>query len=220
MTQVGQFDGNDNVGLRAGHEAPICSTGGAPERAAVFYTDFTNRPTTIGGAEATLDSNLNVVPGNQQLISLPWRAGWVHPVQQRQTLPGNTGITLHRPHLLREPAGERAWRRARIHGDADAGADDQRLGGLVEVLVAGHRRAHRESPQNNPFYTANAGIQYQFAADALGGPITPRLDWTYESSQIVSGTSTKYNYLMPHAPCSTAASATTTLRATSPSRPA
>jgi iron complex outermembrane receptor protein len=50
--------------------------------------------------------------------------------------------------------------------------------------------------QNNPFWTANAGIQYRIEADALAGSITPRLDWTYESSQVVSGTSTKYNYLM------------------------
>ncbi len=51
--------------------------------------------------------------------------------------------------------------------------------------------------QSNPFWTANAGIQYAFQGEALGGPITPRLDWTYESSQIVSGTSTRYNSLLP-----------------------
>jgi iron complex outermembrane receptor protein len=51
--------------------------------------------------------------------------------------------------------------------------------------------------QTNPFWTANTGIQYTFRGEALGGPITPRFDWTYESSQIVSGTSTKYNYLLP-----------------------
>ena len=51
--------------------------------------------------------------------------------------------------------------------------------------------------QSNPFWTASAGIQYHIQADALGGSFTPRLDMTYESSQIVSGTSTKYNDLMP-----------------------
>jgi len=51
--------------------------------------------------------------------------------------------------------------------------------------------------QGNPFWTANAGIQYRIEAAAIGGSLTPRLDWTFESSQIVSGTSTKYNYLMP-----------------------
>ena len=51
--------------------------------------------------------------------------------------------------------------------------------------------------QFNPFWTANAGVEYEFAAGSLGGKLTPRFDWSYESSQIVSGTSTKYNYLMP-----------------------
>jgi iron complex outermembrane receptor protein len=51
--------------------------------------------------------------------------------------------------------------------------------------------------QSNPFWTASAGIQYRMESDYLGGSVTPRLDWTYESSQVVSGSSTKYNYLMP-----------------------
>ena len=51
--------------------------------------------------------------------------------------------------------------------------------------------------QSNPFWTANAGVQYQFGVPAVAGTVTPRIDWTYESSQIVSGTSTKYNYLLP-----------------------
>ena len=51
--------------------------------------------------------------------------------------------------------------------------------------------------QGNPFWTANAGIQYKIPLDAIGGTITGRFDWTFESSQVVSGTSTKYNYLMP-----------------------
>ena len=51
--------------------------------------------------------------------------------------------------------------------------------------------------QSNPFWTASGGIQYRIPAEVIGGSITPRLDWTYESSQIVSGASTKYNGLLP-----------------------
>jgi iron complex outermembrane receptor protein len=51
--------------------------------------------------------------------------------------------------------------------------------------------------QSNPFWTASAGIQYTLEDDSIEGSLTPRIDMTYESSQIVSGTSTKYNYLMP-----------------------
>jgi iron complex outermembrane receptor protein len=50
--------------------------------------------------------------------------------------------------------------------------------------------------QNNPFWTANAGIQYTLDAEPFDGTITPRLDWTYESSQVFSTLSTDLNYLL------------------------
>lgn len=34
-------------------------------------------------------------------------------------------------------------------------------------------------------------------APGLAGSFTPRLDWTYESSQVVSGVSTTFDNLMP-----------------------
>jgi iron complex outermembrane receptor protein len=49
--------------------------------------------------------------------------------------------------------------------------------------------------QFNPFWTATAGIQYRAETDALHGSVTPRIDFTYQSSEIISGTSTKYNSL-------------------------
>ena len=49
--------------------------------------------------------------------------------------------------------------------------------------------------QNNPFWTANAGILYEIPAEALQGSFTPRLDWAFQSSEVISGTSTKYNEL-------------------------
>jgi iron complex outermembrane receptor protein len=51
--------------------------------------------------------------------------------------------------------------------------------------------------QGNPFWTGSAGIAYTVEDDRFGGSLTPRVDMTYESSQIVSGTSTRYNYLLP-----------------------
>ncbi len=70
VTQVGQFDGNDDVAYELGAKLDLFDRT-VRLNGAVFYTDFKNRPTAIGGAEALLDSNLNIVPGNQQLIDLP-----------------------------------------------------------------------------------------------------------------------------------------------------
>jgi iron complex outermembrane receptor protein len=195
VTQVGQFDGNDDVAYEVGAKLDLLDQR-VRLNAAAFYTDFKNRPTTIGGAEATLDSNLNVVAGNQQLIPLP--GGPPGSTQcSTQTLPGNTGIVcIGRSYYRNLPANVR--------------------GGELEYTITPTRalmingsvgRSKFWSPdiaartvnkrQANPFWTANAGVQYQLAADAIGGTVTPRIDWTYEGSQIVSGTSTKYNYLMP-----------------------
>jgi iron complex outermembrane receptor protein len=49
--------------------------------------------------------------------------------------------------------------------------------------------------QGTPFWTANAGIAYEIPVTALQGSITPRVDWAYQSSEVISGTSTKYNAL-------------------------
>ncbi len=119
-----------------------CSIGAVRLNAAVFYTDFKNRPTTIGGAEATLDTNLNVVPGNQQLIPLP--GGPPGSTQcSTQTLPGNTGITcIGRSYYRNLPADVRGAE-LEYTIPADERAADQRLGGLVEVLGRRTSRSER-----------------------------------------------------------------------------
>lgn len=50
--------------------------------------------------------------------------------------------------------------------------------------------------QNDPFWTANAGVQYTIPVDSIGGDVTPRLDWIFQSSEVVSGTTTKFNHLL------------------------
>jgi iron complex outermembrane receptor protein len=195
VTQVGQFDGNDDVAYELGAKLDLFDRT-LRLNAAAFYTDFKNRPTTIGGAEATLDQNLNVVPGNQQLIPLP--GGPPGSTQcSTQTLPTNTGITcIGRTYYRNLPATVRGaeleytvtpTRALMINGSV----------GWSKFWSPDISARTVNRRQNNPFWTANTGVQYEFAADAIGGRITPRLDWTYESNQIVSGTSTKYNYLLP-----------------------
>jgi len=195
VTQVAQFDGNDDVAYELGAKLDLFDRR-VRLNTAVFYTDFTNRPTTIGGAEALLDSNLNVVAGNQQLIPLP--GGPAGSTQcAPTTVPANTGIVcLGRNYYRNQPAtikgAELEYTITPLHALVINGSVGWSKFWSPDIAA---RTVNRR--QGNPFWTANAGVQYEVASDAIGGSLTPRLDWTYESNQVISGTSTKYNNLMP-----------------------
>lgn len=194
-TQVFQFDGNKDVAYELGTKLDLLNRHLRLD-GAVFYTDFKNRPTAIGGAEATLDANNNPVAGNQQLIPLP--GGPPGSTQcSTQTLPGNTGIVcIGRTYYINQPASVR-------------GAElEYTITPIDRLLINGSVGWSRfwspdiaartvNKRQSNPFWTASAGLQYELPVERLHGTFTPRLDWTYESSQIVSGTSTALNYLLP-----------------------
>jgi iron complex outermembrane receptor protein len=47
--------------------------------------------------------------------------------------------------------------------------------------------------QPEPFWTANAGVQYTIEGAPLGGTITPRVDWSYQGSRIQSTRTTEWN---------------------------
>jgi iron complex outermembrane receptor protein len=196
-TQIEQSDAAEDIAYEIGAKLDLFDRK-LRLNVAAFYTDFKNRPTTIaGGAEATLDQNGNPVAGNQQLEPLPGGpAGSTRCATA--TLPSNTGIVcFSRSYFRNQPATVRG---------IEAEYTFTPIQGLVINGSVGWskfwapdleaRTVNRR--QSNPFWTASGGIQYKIETPALGGSITPRLDWTFESNQIVSGTSTKYNYLMPH----------------------
>ncbi len=147
-TQVFQFDGNDSVAYELGAKVDLWDRR-VRLNGAAFYTDFRNRPTAIGGAEATLDVNNQPVAGNQLLTALPGGPPGSDPVQHAD---GDEQFRhrLHRPHLLPQPTRDGEGRRARVHRHAGALAGVQRLGGLEQVLVAGHPRPHREPAAEQP----------------------------------------------------------------------
>ena len=194
-TQVEQSDANSDIAYEIGAKLDLFDRK-LRLNLAGFYTDFKNRPTTIGGAEALLDDHGNPQPGNQQLIPLPGGPSGSTQCSTVTVAPG-TGITcLGRTYFRNQPATIRG---------VEA---EYTINPLENLVINGsvgwskftapdieERTVNRR--QSNPFWTASAGIQYKLAAPQIGGSVTPRLDWTYESSQIVSGTSTKYNYLMP-----------------------
>jgi iron complex outermembrane receptor protein len=195
FTQVEQSDANEDIAYEVGAKLDLFDRR-LRLNVSAFYTDFKNRPTTIGGAEALLDDRGVPQPGNQQLIPLP--GGPAGSTQcSTTTLPTNTGITcLGRSYFRNQPATVRGFEAEYTINPVENLVINGSVGWSkfmspdIEARTVNRR-------QSNPFWTANAGIQYKFAAEEIGGTVTPRLDWTFESRQIVSGTSTKYNYLMP-----------------------
>ena len=187
--------------LRTRRASSICSIGKLRLNAAAFYTDFKNRPSTIGGAEALLSQTSTPVPGNQVLIPLP--GGPPGSTQCRATVQtpaeaaAGAGITcLGRTYYRNLPASVRGVEL------------EYSINPIDNLLINGSvgwskfwspdiaaRTVNRR--QGNPFGRRTRVCSTAFQAPGLGGAITPRFDWTYEGSQVVSGTSTKYNYLMP-----------------------
>jgi iron complex outermembrane recepter protein len=194
-TQVYQFDGNDDIAYELGTKVDFLDRR-VRLNADVFYTDFKVRPTSISGAEASLDANNKPLVGNQQLLPLPGGPAG-STLCSTQTLPSNTGIVcIGRTYYRNLPASVRGVELEYTITPVRALLINGSVGWSrfwspdIEARTVNKR-------QSNPFWTSNAGIQYELPTQALGGPITPRIDWTYESSQIVSGTSTSYNYLLP-----------------------
>jgi len=199
-TQVDQFDGNNDIAYELGGKLDLFDRV-LRLNAAAFYTDFNNRPAAIGGAEALLGPDDLPVPGNQVLVPLPGGPDGSTRCRAEAQTPeeaaAGPGITcIGRTYYRNLPATIRGFEL------------EYTINPLANLVINGSlgwskfrspdikaRTVNRR--QSNPFWTASGGIQYLIQADAIGGSITPRLDWTYESSQIVSGTSTKYNDLMP-----------------------
>jgi iron complex outermembrane receptor protein len=200
FTQVEQSGANEDIAYEIGAKLDLFDRKVRLNLSA-FYTDFSNRPTTIGGAEALLNDAGQPQKGNQQLIPLP--GGPPGSTQcSTTTVPNNPDgslagiVCLGRSYFRNQPATVRGLEAEYTINPVENLVINGSVGWsrFMSPDIAARTVNRRQS---NPFWTANAGIQYRIEADAIGGSITPRLDWTYESSQIVSGTSTKYNYLMP-----------------------
>jgi iron complex outermembrane receptor protein len=192
-TQIYQLDGAEDIAYELGSKLDLFHRRLRLNLAA-FYTDFKNRPSTIRGSEALLDANGNPVPGNRTLVPLP--GGPPGSTICGDILPGNTGVEcLGRTYPINVPATVRGFEAEYTVEPVD----HLLIGGSVgwSKLKAPDISAYKVNRrQPTPFWTANAGIQYTAVVDSLDGSVTPRLDWTYQSSQVFSTTSTALNYLM------------------------
>ncbi len=192
-SQIAQFDGNDDIAYELGTKLDLFDRKVRLNLVA-FYTDFKNRPTTIQGSEALLGSNGNV-PGNRALAPLP--GGPPGSTTCGAVVAAGTGITcLGRTYYRNQPAKIRGFEAEFTINPID-GLLINGSAGYTKLTAPDIRERTFNRRQNTPFWTANAGIQYEADAPGLAGSVTPRLDWTYESSQVVSGVSTTFDNLLP-----------------------
>jgi iron complex outermembrane receptor protein len=193
-TQIYQLDGNEDVAYELGSKFDLFDRR-LRLNVAAFYTDFETRPTTISGAEALLDANGNPLAGNRTLVPLP--GGPAGSTTCGAVLPGNTGVQCTgRTYPINNPADVRGFEAEYTINPIDGLLVNGSVGwSKLKAPDIEARAVNRR--QNNPFWTANSGVQYTLPLDGLHGNVTPRLDWIYESSQVISGTSTVFNSLMP-----------------------
>jgi iron complex outermembrane recepter protein len=193
--QVTQFAGDKDIAYELGTKLDFLDRR-IRLNADIFYTDFSNRVETIGGAEAEDGPNGLPLVGNQALVPLAGGPPGSTSCSTTPVAPGTGIVCLGRTYYVNEPATVRG---------AEFEYTINPIGNLVINGSTGYSKF--ESPdieaetynkrQTNPFWTATAGIQYAIPLPQIGGDVTPRIDWTYEDSQIVSGTSTAYNDLLP-----------------------
>jgi iron complex outermembrane receptor protein len=194
-SQVAQFDGNESVAYELGTKLDLFNRR-LRLNLAGFYTDFSNRPLAIGGQEILLDANGNNTPGNQVVIpfeqgppgATTCRARTAAEIQQG--VPGFTCII--RNYYKNTPAT--IWG---VEAEATAEPVD---GLLLNGAVGYHKFSSPDvddrliNPrQPEPFWTANAGVQYTFEGAPLDGTITPRVDWSYQGSRAQSTRTTEFN---------------------------
>ncbi len=194
--QVEQFDGQRDTAYELGTKLDFFESR-LRVNTDIFYTDFSTRPATIGGAEALINTNTGLaVVGNQQLQPL---AGGPAGATSCSTtpLPGNTGIVcIGRTYYFNEPATVRGFELEYTYTPIPGLMVNGSVG-YSKFWAPDIAKEAVNQRQTNPFWTAATGVQYSFLTPWLHGTITPRIDWTYEDSQIVSGVSTTYNSLLP-----------------------
>ena len=196
-SQVAQFGSNDDIAYEIGAKLDLFDRR-VRLNAAAFYTDFKNRPTGIGGSEALLDTVTGLPAlGNQVLIPLPGGpAGSTtcrSTVQTPAEAAAGPGIQcIGRTYYVNQPATIRGAELEYVINPFEGMTINGSVG-YSRFMSPDIKKRTVNRRQGNPFWTANAGAQYVVQMPSIGGTITPRLDWTYESSQVISGTSTKYN---------------------------
>jgi len=194
-TQIFQTVGNDNRAYEIGGKWDLFDKR-LRLNAAAFYTDWIKRAGTITGAEPTLDATTgNPIAGNQQLEPLPGGPAGSTRCSTTTVAAGTGIVCLSRAFPITADGGNSRGLELEYTATPFSGLLINGSVGWSKFTSPTIQAATVHKRQSNPFWTANSGVQYAIQAPTIGGTITPRLDWTYQSSEIVSTSSTKYDSL-------------------------
>jgi len=194
-TQIFQTVGNDNRAYEIGAKYDLFDKR-LRLNAAMFYTDWIKRAGTVTGAEPTLDANTGLpIAGNQQLEPLPNGPAGSTRCSTTTVAAGAGIVCLARAFPIAAPGGNSRGFELEYTATPMDGLLINGSVGWSKFMSPTIKAASVHKRQTNPFWTANTGIQYAIAAPALAGRITPRLDWTYQSSEITNNNGTKYDAL-------------------------
>ena len=194
-SQIAQFDGNESVAYELGAKLDLLDRR-LRLNLAGFYTDFKKRPQALGGQELLLGPDGQPTGGNSVLIPLPdgpegsTTCRTRTPEEIAANVPGFSCII--RNYYINTPAT--IW-------GFEAEATAEPVDGLVFNGAVGYHKFSSPDVDNRainprqpePFWTANAGVQYTIEGAPLGGTITPRVDWSYQGSRIQSTRTTEWN---------------------------
>lgn len=156
-----------------------------------FYTDYKQRITSAGGAECfdsgvTGDCN---VPGTQVYVITGENTSTCRDYDPAtdgpQDVPNGIGVScISKTNYLNTPG--------KVKG-VEAEIDWRPIEGLFINASGGWTQFKAPELENNPAivntdpvfvpeWTASAGVAYEYPTPSLGGSITPRLDWFYQSA--------------------------------------
>lgn len=194
-SQVAQFDGNETVAYELGAKLDMFDRR-LRLNLAGFYTDFKTRPTALAGQELLIGPDGQPSAGNSVLIPLPNapEGSTTCRVRTAQEIANDVrGYScITRSFYINTPAS--IW-------GVEAEATAEPVEGLLFNGAVGYHKFSSPDVDNRtinarqaePFWTANAGLQYRIEGMPLDGTLTPRLDWSYQSSRAPSSRTTNWN---------------------------
>ncbi len=154
-----------------------------------FYTDYKQRITPAGGAEC-IDSGTTgdcVVPGSQVYVVTGENTSTCRDLApgEMPNLAAGIGVTcIPKTNYINTPGTVKG---------IEAEMDWRPVDGLMINASGGWTQFDAPELDNNPAivntdpvyvpeWTGSAGVAYEIPAPALGGSITPRVDWFYQSA--------------------------------------
>lgn len=191
-SQAVQYDGDETLAYELGVKSEFFNRR-LRVNAAAFYTDYKTRPQSISGQEYRIDENGNRIPGTQIEVDSGAGPGVTTCVDAPA---GTNGYQcIGRAFFVNTPGKVKGFE---LEFDARPVVGLSLNGSLgYSKFTAPDLKARPAGVTHRlfriPQWTASAGIQYQLDVDALGGSLTPRLDWFYQGAIAYTINKPEYN---------------------------